>query len=275
MSFQTNEGFNSRPIFCYTFARMSTVWRYTSQPTDVTVDGVSYRAAVIVHEALKQDNETAAGTLVVQCAEQTPVVADLGALGLQGAPITITIRQTHAVGVGGVTSATTAVRFKGVVQGRERDGTWCKFTIAAAAGMMDRPLLRVITAPTCQNAIYDGRCGVDPSLWSTTACAITAISGRVVSVAEAALQVDGYYTASPCSVEDGSAAGELLMVEDHTGTDLTLMHDPPSGLTVGDHLTIRKGCDGSEASCISFNNQAWFMGFPRVPTVNPWDNANP
>lgn len=275
MSFDTNEVRNAQPVFLYTFARGDQVWRYADQPADVTVDGVAYRAAVIAHDVLQRDEETAAGAVSVTCADDTPVVAGLSVTGLQGTRITCTIRQTHRAGVGGVTVPVTAVRFKGVVQGRKRENGACTFTLDSVAAMFERPILRVLTAPTCQNTIYDGRCGVDKTLWQTGGCEITDITGNVLTVAEAALNADGYYTAAPLVVEDGSAAGEQLFVESHVGTTLTLIHPPPGTLAVGDHVTLYRGCDGSETSCIAFGNQEWFMGFPRVPTVNPWEKAIP
>lgn len=273
MSFSGNEAVNGQPVFLYTFARVATVWRYTDQPADVTVSGVTYRAAVIAHEALERNAETAAGTVTVTCADATPIVAALSTLGLQGPPITCTIRQTHRAGVGDVVTPATAVRFKGVVQGRERTAGRCTFTLASVAAAFERPLLRVIASPTCNNAVYDDRCGVDKSLWQTSACEVTAMAGRTITVAEAALQADGYYTAAPITVEDGSAAGEYLFVESHVGDELTLLHVPPGTLAVGDHVSLFKGCKGTEAACIEFDNLERFLGFPRMPTVNPFEKV--
>lgn len=274
MSFTSNETADSQPVFCYTFVRANQVWRYTDQPDDVTVDGVTYRAAVISHGDLQRDEETAAGEVTVTCALATPIVAALGDVIRYGATITCTIRQTHASGIGGVGTPVTAVRFKGVVQARKLSGVACAFTVANLAGVLERPLLRVITSPTCNNAIYDRRCGVDPSLYTTTGCAITDITGSVLTVADAALQADGYYTAGPALVESGTAAGERLMIADHTGDQLTLLHAPPTGLAVGDTLAISAGCDGLEATCIAkFDNQEFFLGFPRVPVTNPFTKA--
>jgi hypothetical protein len=56
--FETNERANAQPVHCYTFARGSTLWHYTDQPTDFTVSGVTYRAAVIKHTDLSRDEES-------------------------------------------------------------------------------------------------------------------------------------------------------------------------------------------------------------------------
>jgi uncharacterized phage protein (TIGR02218 family) len=274
VSFATNDAQNAQPVSCYTFVRRDQVWRYTDQPEDVTVDGVVYRAAVIAHGDLQKDDESAAGEVPVTCAVSTPIVAALDDVIRSGPKVICTIRQTHRSGVGGVVTPASAVRFKGVVQSRRIAGGDCTFTVASLAGVLEKPMLRVITSPTCNNAIYDRLCGVDKTLYETTGCVITDIVGSVLTVAEAALQADGYYTAGPLVVEDGSAAGERLFVADHTGDQLTLLHPPPAALAIGDAVTLYAGCDGTEATCdAKFANLDYFLGFPRVPVTNPFVKA--
>lgn len=274
MSFTSNELLNSQPVFTYTFVRRNDVWRYTDQPADVTVDSIVYRAAVITHGDLQRDTESAAGEVSIQCSDQTPIVAALDDLIRFGPKITCTIRQTHRNGVGGVSSPVSAVRFKGVVQSREIAKGLCTFTIASLAGVLERPLLRVITQPTCNNTLGDRLCTVDMSAYTTTGCEITAITGSVLTIAEAALEADPYYTAGVVRVEDGDAIGERLFIADHTGDELRLLHPPPAGLQVGDHVAISAGCDGLEATCdTKFSNLDLFLGFPRVPITNPFVKA--
>lgn len=271
--FETNERANSQPITCYTFARGAVLWRYTDAPIDVTLSGVTYRAAVISHSDFERDNETAAGELTITTSDATPIVAALDGL-LNGLPITLTIRQTHRSGVGGVTP-TTAVRYKGHVTARTLANGACEFQIASIAALLDRPLLRMLAAPTCQYTVYGPSCLVDPAPFTTTGCAISAISGRVLTVADAASQVDGYYTAGYLVIETGTATGERCFIAAHVGSALTLLHDPPSSLTTADTIAITAGCDGLEATCIAkFANIDHFGGFPRVPVVNPFDQAS-
>lgn len=274
MSFATNDARNAQPVTCYTFVRRNEVWRYTDQPADVTVDGVTYRAAVITHGDFQKDDESAAGEVSVTCSDATPIVGALDDLMRAGPKVTCTIRQTHRNGVGGVSSPASAVRFKGVVQSRRIAGGECVFTVASLAGVLERPLLRVITSPTCNNAIYDRLCGVDPASYIQGPFAVDAITGAVLEVSEAAAEADGYFTAGVAIVVTGNAAGERLFIADHTGDELTLLHPPPAGLDVADTVQLLPGCDGLEATCASkFNNRDFFMGFPRVPVTNPFVKA--
>lgn len=271
--FETNERANAQPLKCYTFARGAVFWRYTDAPVDVTLSGVTYRAAVISHSDFARDDETAAGELTVTTSSETPIVSALDGL-LGGLPITLTIRQTHRSGVGGV-SPITKVRYKGHVTARTLTAGTCEFKIASIAALLDRPLLRMIAAPTCQHTVYGPGCGVDPAPFTNTGCVISAIVGRVLTVADAASQADDYYTAGYGVVETGTAAGERCFFSGHTGSALTLLHDPPLGLTTADTIAITAGCDGLEATCIAkFANIDHFGGFPRVPVVNPFDQAS-
>lgn len=272
--FETNERAHSQSEHCYTFARGAVLWRYTDQPQDVTIDGVTYRAAVIRHSDYARDDETAAGELTITMAIDTPIVAALHGL-LNGLPITLTIRQTHRAGVGGVTP-TPKVRYKGHVTARTLAGGTCEFKIASIAALLERPLLRMIAAPTCQYTVYGPGCGKDPAAFTTPGCVITGLSGRDVTVTEAGLQSDGYYTAGYLVVESPStAAGERCFIAAHVGTTLTLLHDPTPGLAVADTIAITAGCDGLEATCdTKFSNIDHFGGFPRVPVVNPFNQAS-
>jgi hypothetical protein len=272
--FEANERANAQPVHLYTFARGNSLWHYTDQPEDVTVSSVVYRAAAITHSEFARDDETAAGEVTITCSAETPIVAALDGLLVGATPITATIRQTHRSGVGGVTP-TTAVRYSGWVTSRTLTPGACAFAVGSITALLDRPLLGPTCGLSCNHTVYRIGCGVDPSLYTNTGCAITTIAGRVLTVADAALEADGYYTAGYAVVETGSATGERCFIVDHTGTALTLLHDPPTGLTNAHTLAITAGCDGLEATCdTKFANLDHFGGFPRVPSVNPFVQAD-
>jgi hypothetical protein len=274
-TFTANERANSRPIHLYAFTRRDAIWRYTDAPEDVTVSSVTYRAAAISHDVLQKDEESAAAECTVTMDYATPIVAALDALGFQGPPIVCTIRQTHTTGIGGVASAAVAVRFKGALQSRTLATGQARFLVASLAAVLDKPLLTVLAQPTCNWTFGDDRCGIDVTLYTQTGCAVSAITGTEITVTDAASEADGYYTAGWATIETGSAAGERLFIQDHTGSALTLLYAPPAGFTTSDTVAITAGCDGVEATCIAkFSNVAYFGGFPRVPAVNTFKQAS-
>jgi uncharacterized phage protein (TIGR02218 family) len=271
--FETNERSDSQPVHCYTFVRGTTVWRYTDQAEDVTLSSVTYRAAAIAHSEFARDDEGAAGEITVTLSTETPIVADLNGK-MSGPPITLTIRQTHRSGVGGVTPVT-AVRYKGHLTARRLAGGVCELTVASISSLLERPLLRWIAAPTCQKTVYSPECGVDPSAFTVTGKAVTVISGRTLTITDADANGDDYYTAGYLVIETGTAAGERLFIQSQVGTAVTLLHDPPPGLVVTNTVALTAGCDGVEATCdTKFANIDHFGGFPRVPVINPFDQVD-
>jgi hypothetical protein len=45
-------------------------------------------------------------------------------------------------------------------------------------------------------------------------------------------------------------------------------------ILVGDNVTLTAGCDRTRATCVAkFNNLANFMGFPYIPTKNPYSSG--
>jgi uncharacterized phage protein (TIGR02218 family) len=271
--FELNERANAQPVHCYTFARGGTLWHYTDQPADVTVDGVTYRAAVISHSPYERDEETASGELTITMSAETPIVSELNG-EFDGPPISLIIRQTHRSGVGGV-SPTTAVRYSGWATLRTLNGGVCELTVGSITSLLDRPLLRWVCGATCNKVVFGMECGLDPAPYTASGCTVSAISGQTVTVPDAALQPDGYYTAGYLVIESGPAAGRQAHIESHVGSTLVLMHDAPAALTTADTVAITAGCDGLEATCeTKFNNIDYFGGFPRVPSVNPFEQAD-
>lgn len=257
----------------FDLSRGADVWRYTDAPEDVTVAGVTYRAGAIERDGVRRSDEDAAAELRLTIALATPLAAALMADGLGRRPIGVRVRAVHVASEGavGATPADPAVVFTGTVRARRVDdeAQTCTLTVGSLLAALERPILRVITSPTCNNAVYDQMCGVDPAVF-TTAGTITAISGRVVTVAEAALQADGYYAGGMLVV-----GTRRYFIERHASDTLTVAFgDVPPASAVDGACRIIAGCDGTEATCRArFDNVRRFRGFPRVPAVNPWDDA--
>jgi uncharacterized phage protein (TIGR02218 family) len=188
--------------------------------------------------------------------------------------VTCTVGAMHRVGVGGVASSTAVVRRKGAVMARTIEGGACQMKVASMTTLFERPILTKTCGPTCQWTVYGVGCGVDPSLYTTTGCAISAVVGRTLTVADAALQADDYYTAGYAVVETGTAIGERIQIQSHVGDQLAMLTALPPGLTTSDTVSITAGCDGLEATCdTKFSNLDYFLGFSRMPTVNPFLKA--
>lgn len=271
MTYVSEEALRHGLVHLYDFARGATVWRYTDAPADVSVGGVTYRAAAIERGGLSRTMEGAHGELVLHLALETPLAADLLAGGLTRVPLTVRVRAQHLASTGaiGATPAAPAVLFVGAVKRRVVDdgAGRCTLHVASLLATLERPILTVITSATCNNAVYGEHCGVNIADFST-AGTVAAIDGRTVTVAAASAQASGYYTAGLLIAE-----GRRYFIERHAGDKLRLTETPAATLTVGDACTIAAGCDGLRSTChFRFNNVRHFRGFPLVPRVNPFDD---
>ena len=135
------------------------------------------------------------------------------------------------------------------------------FRRKAIGAIMQRP---------CRHALYFGGCGLNKEDFYTAGTA-TAISGDLVTVTEAALQADHFYTMGLIRFN-----GVEQMVRRHTGDTLRL-YGPLTGLadeiaTSGSAaVEISPGCNRSLTDCAEkFSNHANFGGFPFM-TDNPFD----
>lgn len=117
----------------------------------------------------------------------------------------------------------------------------------------------------CNHVLYDDFCAVDPTSYTHTTT-VSAISENVITLA------DNPFADDACNAGEMiyAVGAERRMVIDNVGTTFTVS-SPFAGLTVGETVTIRQGCDHTFATCKSkFSNGANFGGFPLVPSNNPF-----
>ncbi|MAD98713.1 MAG: hypothetical protein CMB99_15425, partial [Flavobacteriaceae bacterium] len=120
----------------------------------------------------------------------------------------------------------------------------------------------------CNYVLYDSRCGVDPTLHQHITT-VTQVTGNII-------RVDSYPWAPNDAVAGQmiSPGGEQRMITEVLGTDITVTY-PFANLSVGDTITLRKGCDHAfNGDCKNkFANGDRFGGFPIVPDRNPFTST--
>ncbi len=127
------------------------------------------------------------------------------------------------------------------------------------------PGLRRRFQRTCPYALYGIKCKVIQATHGTAGTA-TIINGLNVTVAEAALQPDGFYQGG--IIED--ASGNPRFIAAHTGSVLTLSR-VLGGIAAGGAVTIFPGCNRTTENCNNrFSNIEQFGGFPFMPVKNPF-----
>lgn len=123
---------------------------------------------------------------------------------------------------------------------------------------------------SCRHALYGPRCRLNAEDFAV-AGTLTAATGTVVTVTQAALQPNGYYVGGMLRSPDGV----LSFIVDHVGTQITLQtisYSLVSNMSEGFPVAVQiyPGCDRNRQTCIDkFNNLLNYGGFDWIPEVNP------
>jgi uncharacterized phage protein (TIGR02218 family) len=129
-------------------------------------------------------------------------------------------------------------------------------------------------ATASRHALYGRGCRLDIEAFFVTGTA-SARSGLTVTVAEAALQADGWYRGGVLR-----HAGLLGFITSHAGDALTLagrMQELEAAIDSGAAvpIDIAPGCDLRRATCKNkFDNLLNHGGFPDIPGRNPFAGAS-
>jgi uncharacterized phage protein (TIGR02218 family) len=225
--------------------------------------GIDFLPAPVRHEAIEANDERSAGGLRVTLPVDhttTNAVVDLYRGTVPTGVVTLSLYRVHQ---GQVPSARI---FFGDVASAEFSGAYCILTVEPKQGAFKQRVLRQLYQSPCNNTLYDAFCGVVRAGFSAagTVSAI-ATDNITLTVAEAALQADDYYTGGQLAF--GSRWGFITA---HTGTTLVLLRPVP-GLIATSAVTISAGCDRQIGTCeTKFNNLANHMGFPLIPSRDPF-----
>jgi uncharacterized phage protein (TIGR02218 family) len=243
-----------------------TVYRYTSADQDLVIsgtanaDGTYLRHALVISEP-EQTNDLSAIALTLKMDRNIALVQAFNAAPPQE-DIDVTIYRKHesdsevvAFWVGSIL----AIKPKG-----ERADIVCEPLIAR----MKRLGPRWLWQPTCNNALYSPRCGVDRDDFKTIATGVTQ-SGRTLTATAADALDDGWLDAGLAWHVDG--IGNVIQkcfIESHTGSSVKLQN-PFVTFTNGDTVWLFAGCKRDQQTCRDkFANIINFLGFFTTPEEN-------
>jgi uncharacterized phage protein (TIGR02218 family) len=252
-----------KPTELYRFVRGSRTWLYTTADTPITYLGDTYSPQMMRRGDLPQNEERDNATLDLYLDPRLDVVAEFIS-GATARPTDVIVLRRHR---DEPVAGQHAVIFSGTVGVVAFTEAEVHFSCVPLQKSMARKVPRWLYQPQCNHMLYDQFCGVDPAAY-TVPGTIGAIVGRTLTVPEAAAQADGWYNGG--WVKDGET---YVFIQQHVGDQLTLLSFPGNGaLVVGDAVTITAGCDRLASTCAAkFGNLPNFMGFPFMPTTNPFN----
>jgi hypothetical protein len=137
-------------------------------------------------------------------------------------------------------------------------------TLRAKSGMvlLDQPMPRHLTGPTCVNRIYNPACGLDRD-----ALAVHGVveAGATTSFIPWAAGSDAGFSLGRVFMEDLGLVGVWRSIKSADAAGLTLAFPLPAVPLAGEHFTAYPGCNRTHPRCVELGNEARFRGFRFVP----------
>jgi len=254
-----NSVFGGRPIVLFRFVIGSTVWRYTSSGRDFVYNGETYSAAPIKHENFEVSQDTLKSDLNIIM----PRTLDVVSRYIVYPPENVTYLTVYRIHRG---DSEAMICWQGSVTARTLDGDEANVQCESLSAQIRQTGL-VRMSRYCRHVLYSAQCGLVASEWAVRLREVTSDGSRVLTHADLANQVDGWWSGGYVALD----TGEKRMIVAHSGTSVTLHYALPNISSEGVTATFYAGCDLTIATCkTKFNNIANFGGGPTIPQDNPF-----
>lgn len=259
MSYDAREtdAYAGAPVELYRFTCAANTWTYTSADVAQSYLGVTYKPQAITRGEIDASDEDSQGSLEVTLPLTLPV-ALLFIADLPPAPVTLELFRMHR----GDTEVVSL--WSGEISKCDFAGSVARLTGQPVSRALRQQLPPNSFQAQCNWTLFSPQCGLDRNTYRVAAT-VTAVSGFDVTATEFASHADGYFTAG--WLED--AAGEKHWIVAHVGDTVTLM-TPFRSLAASDAVSAYPGCDRTIAACKVYGNLQRFLGFPYLPTKNPF-----
>lgn len=258
---------DGQPIFLYSFALGTTVWRYTSSAVDHVAGGFTWISKPISDDGVKQSGEATSDALTIS--------APIGIAPVQhylqrppSQPIRVKIFHMH------VDNTTMLAVYAGEVSQIDPSVPGlARITCETISASMKRTGLRLGWQRTCPYAVYDElTCKVNKAAFATAALVVASADG-VLTVELSTARADHYFSGGFVEWVLPVRGIEFRAVEMHVGNSL-LMFGPTDDIYPGLTLTAYPGCNGTSDECTNkFSNYLNHGGIRFMPGRSPFDGT--
>lgn len=249
------------PIEAFEFTMGASVFRYTSSDASVSILGQTYTPEVIVRTATEFSQEDTAGNVSISVPKGN-AVAQMFVAFLPPEPVSITIYRKHRA------DPEVIVLFIGKVVSINFEGPEATMVCAPVRSLLNKKVPSVVFQSQCNWNLYGTGCGVLKASFKDSGV-VGVISGVTVVATVFGTRPDGWFNNGWMEL----ASTDRRFIVRHIGNTVELMNKFVT-LTVGQAFDAYPGCDRTEAVCASkFNNLPRHLGFPRIPTRNPYDGS--
>jgi uncharacterized phage protein (TIGR02218 family) len=256
--------YNNSPLELYLFTTLNGgVWAYTNGTKEQTRGSQVYAPAPISRNAVDTNPGEAPKMLEITLPENNALIAQFIPY-LPVTPIAVTVYRRHFTDPDNefaivFTGSAASVRFD--------NGAAVLSCRPVAASIGRKAPWQTYQAP-CNWALYSLGCGIPQDDYKVTGT-VTSVSNFDILCTAAGTKPDGWFTTGFVRRD---STGEVRWITAHTGATITLQKDF-QGLEGGEAISIFAGCDRLETTCaVKFNNKLRFLGWPDVPTKNPFSD---
>jgi len=248
------------PVELYLFQAAGETWRVTSSEESFTLDGETFTPLAIGRGAIAQSQEQRSNTLKITIPANHEIAQRFTPF-IPNTPMTLVIYRTHR----GLDDSEAIMYWNGRVTAALL-GDSCDLTCESDAAGLKKRIPGARYQRPCNRILFDVGCGVDPDDFKVET-ELTGVSPdfSILTSPDFDAKPDGWFRNG--YVEFGQ---QLRMIIDHTGPDLTLL-GPLFGAEIGSEVTAFAGCARTLEECVAkFDNGARFLGFPWMPSRNPF-----
>lgn len=254
-------GFVGIPVEGYEWQQGATVWRDTSADRNQTFSGGTFTPVFVHRDAMDFSQEDTSQNLNVTVDKLHPV-AQLFRSYNPATVVTLTIYRKHR------SDEEQIIIFVGKVVSCNFEGPQATLVCAPVSHVFRRRLPWTLFQPLCNWVLYSTPCGLDKDDFK--------VSGFVSAIGATSIRSTGFATKPDGWFDNGwveLATGEMRFVISHVGDTVSLAVAFPS-VSIGAAIDGFAGCNLSETECrVKFDNIENHLGFPRIPTRNPFDGS--
>lgn len=255
----------SQVVYYHEFNTQLGFYRYNTSSSIRTLNGFTWMPLAVKHSQVKQTPDISKGSLLVELplSSGNTLSSDFNNIFPRG---TYTMFRGFLSGTG-----ETLVNFKGKMFSKKTNKHNVEIKIESILSSQNKYVLSDRANINCRYSVYGRGCNLDKTYFETEAT-LQDITGKTVTVYEAAYESDGWFNGGFIEMPDG----DLVMIVSHETDQLELSSVPDyvsiNGIgSNGIQVSISPGCDKTKETCLSkFNNLPNNGGFKYFGTRNPF-----
>jgi uncharacterized phage protein (TIGR02218 family) len=257
-----------KPVELFLFRNLTDQFAYTSGPSNVLYNAVTYVPAQVDRPAPTAGVELETRDLTITIPMGDPLVNPRYITVPPSTPDHITIYRQH------LTDGTheTITFWSGIIASVAFEGEFAKLSCRPVTFLFDRTIPKRTYSNLCAHVLYDRGCKLNDALFKDLVTVQT-VNGADVTVVGTGigLKPADYYLSgfARFNTIDYRAILKVVILNANTLTISFIL--PFENAGAGSEIELFAGCDHSMDTCFSkFNNVRNFGGFPAVPLQNPF-----